>query len=112
MTDPEDAIRAMRRWARTEYRRQHEEQRRAADKAEGARRIDVTLRGKMLDDYATVRRYIEGLNRIMAERKIPFAEPFRLSDTEVIRMALSTAADHLREEDDKNRRSGLMTVLD
>ena len=40
------------------YLRQH-----ADAKAEGARRIDVTLRGESLDDYDTVRGYVEQLNR-------------------------------------------------
>ena len=40
------------RWHRREYLRQHEKQRRAGLKAEGARRVDITLRGKALDDYA------------------------------------------------------------
>jgi hypothetical protein len=47
-----------------------EHARRAADRENGARRIDVTLRGEMLDDYATVRRYVEGLNRLCIERGI------------------------------------------
>lgn len=93
---------------RREYLRQHQEARRAAERQDGARRIDVTLKGQMLDDYATVRRYIEGLNRLIRERnmKIP---PIRLSDTEVIRTALSYAAATMREEDDK---AGLRTMLD
>jgi hypothetical protein len=80
----DDAPEFLKRWARREYLRQHEAQRRALDRAEGARRIDVTLRGEMLDDYATVRRYIEGLNRFMAERNIA-ADPIQLSDTEIIK---------------------------
>ena len=79
------------RWHRREYLRQHEKQRRAGLKAEGARRIDITLRGKALDDYATVRRYVEGLNQLIAEREIK-QPPLRLSDAEIIKMALSYAA--------------------
>ncbi len=68
---------------RREHLRKHEDQRRATAKAEGPRRIDVTLRGKVLnDDYATVRRYIEGLSRLWIERN---ALSIRLSDTEIIR---------------------------
>jgi hypothetical protein len=100
-------------WAhrrRQEYLRKHEEQRRKNAKAEGARRIDVTLRGAMLDDYATVRLYIEGLNRLAAERKV-IGFPIRLSDTEIIKMALDQAAHAILEEDDKNRKAGLHRML-
>jgi len=61
MTD-DDPWAGLRRWHRREYLRQHEKQRRAGLKA--ARRIGVTLRGKALDHYATVRRYVEGLNQL------------------------------------------------
>jgi hypothetical protein len=91
MTD-DDPWAGLRRWHRCEYLRQHEKQRRAGLKAEGARRIDITLRGKALDDYATVRLYVEGLNQLIAEREIK-QPPIRLSDTEIIKMALSYAAD-------------------
>jgi hypothetical protein len=40
-------------------------------KAEGARQIDVTLSAKAQDDYATVRQYIDGLNRLFVERNLP-----------------------------------------
>jgi hypothetical protein len=94
----------LRRIYRQEYLRQHQEQRRADDKAAGARRIDVTLRGEMLDDYERVRRSLEDLNRLMIERGVfntprtghdgltVTMRPFRLSDTEVIKFALSIAA--------------------
>jgi len=62
----DDPWAGLRRWHRREYLRQHEKQRRATLKTEGARRIDVTLRGEMLDDYATVRQYIEGIERSRA----------------------------------------------
>jgi len=109
--------------ARREYLRQHEQQRRADLKAEGARRIDVTLSGEALDHYATVRSYIEGMNRIAVERgfwrvtktlpdgqtrKLPL---IRLSDTEVIRLALSNAASAMREDNDRAAKSGLVTFL-
>jgi hypothetical protein len=102
---------ALKRLVRREYLRNHEAQRRAVDRAEGARRIDVTLRGAMLDDYATVRRYIEGLNRHLVARKISLP-PIRLSDTEIIKTALSYAAQAMREEDEKAGKSGLATMLD
>lgn len=101
----------MRRWRRQEYLRQHAEQRRATAKAAGAKRIDVTLQGAMLDDYATVRRYIQGLNRLIADRKVP-ALPIRLSDTEIIKMALNHAAASIRENDEQARRDGLIRMLD
>ena len=44
------------------YLKRHAAVRRAAAKAEGARRTDVTLRGKMLDEYAAVRGYLEQIN--------------------------------------------------
>jgi len=50
----------------------------------------------MLDDYATVRRYIEDVNRLPARSwtrpRVPLWLPLRLSDTEIIRMALSRSA--------------------
>ena len=59
-------------------------------------RIAVTLKGGMLDDYATVRRYIEGVNRFAREiaDKTPrsFVLPMRLSDTEIVRMAAQPVA--------------------
>src|SRR5437868_2868918 len=51
----------LRHWRRREYLRAYEKERRAADRQGSARRIDVTLKGDMLDDYVTVRSYIEGL---------------------------------------------------
>ena len=109
MTD-DDPWAGLRRWHRREYLRQHEKQRRAGLKAEGARRIDITLRGKALDDYATVRRYVEGLNQLIAEREIK-QPPLRLSDTDIIKMALSYAADAMREADDKAAKQGSVTML-
>ena len=106
------------KWYRREYLRLHAANRRADAKAEGARRIDVTLRGKSLDDYETVRTYIEHLNRLMAER--PIRDPRtglkwnlplrRLSDNEVIRMALDYAATAMRE-DDAGMTARLIAVL-
>jgi hypothetical protein len=72
-------------------------ERRARAKAEGARRIDVTLSAQALDDYATVRCYLERLNRIATERNIPMP-PFRLSDTEVITAALRRAASAIEDD--------------
>jgi len=108
MTD-DDPWAGLRRWHRREYLRQHEKQRHGGWKAEGARRIHVTLRGKALDDYATVRRYVEGLNQLIAEREIK-QPPIRLSDTEIIKMALSYAADAMREAHDKAAKQGLVML--
>jgi hypothetical protein len=96
----------LRRLNRQEYLRKHAEQRRSSAKAEGARRIDVTLRGEMLADYASVRSYIEGLNRWFVEHNHP-QDRFRLSDTEVIKMALRCAATAIREDEEQARRQGL-----
>lgn len=95
MTDTDDGLR---RLGRREYLRQHAKARRTAERDQGERRIDVTLKGAMRDDYETVRRYIEDLNRIIADRRFP-APPIRLSDTEVIRKALDLAAVHIREQE-------------
>jgi hypothetical protein len=50
MAEGEDSIQYFRRWVRREYLTQHAKQRRAKAKAEGARRLDVTLSGAALDD--------------------------------------------------------------
>ena len=102
MADDGDAGQYFRRWARREYLTKHEKQRRAMARAEGARRIDVTLNAEALDDYATVRSFLEGVNRIMAERNLP-GTPFRLSATEVINAALRQAAAAIQEEERKAR---------
>jgi len=110
----------MRRWHRREYLRRHEQQRRADLKAEGARRIDVTLRGKALDDYTTVAQYLKGLNRLADERGFtkrllkdgkPLWLPIRLSDTEVIKKALSHAASAILADEEQARRQGLWQML-
>jgi hypothetical protein len=97
----------LRRLNRREYLRQHAEARRAADKAAGARRIDVTLRGEGLDAFDAVKHYLEGINRIGIERGIFGAQrtapngtvytipPYRLSDAQIIKTALSLAASRL-----------------
>jgi hypothetical protein len=102
MADDGDAGQYFRPWARWEYLTKHEKQRRAMAKAEGARRIDVTLNAEALDDYATVRSFLEGVNRIMAERNLP-GTLFRLSATEVINAALRQAAAAIQEEERKAR---------
>jgi hypothetical protein len=94
MADDEDSMRPFRRWARRDYLTKHEQRRRATAKVKGARRIDVTLTAEALDDYATVRRYVEGLNRLFVERNLP---PMRLSATEIITMALKHAANAIEE---------------
>jgi hypothetical protein len=110
MAEGEDSIQYFRRWARREYLTKHERQRRAKAKAEGARRIDVTLSAKALDDYATVRRYIEGLNRIASERKL-LGFPIRLSDVEIINRALDKAASAIPEDDHQAAKAGLRRPL-
>jgi hypothetical protein len=45
------------------------------------------------------RRYIEGLNRFVSKRKL-LGFPIRLSDTEIITMALDRAASAIRREED------------
>ena len=60
----------MRQWLRRIYLRQHAEQRRAAAKAAGAKRIDVTLQGDALDDYERVKAWLDGVNRVAIERGI------------------------------------------
>lgn len=104
-----DFIRTLRRFARRDYLRRHEQERRAADRSAGARRIDVTLRGKMLDDFAVVRRWVEGFNRVMVARNVP---RLRLSDTQIIRTALSYAASAMEEEDWEQAKFGKVRFLD
>lgn len=97
MADDEDATQFFRRWARRKYLTEHERHRRETAKAEGARRIDVTLSAKALDDYETVRCWLERLNRIAVERNSPMP-PFRLSATEIITTALDHAASAILED--------------
>jgi hypothetical protein len=118
MADPRTRTDNFRRWARRRYLTKHEQQRRAKAKAEGARRIDVTLNAKALDDYATVRRYIEGLNRWFAEHNLRLSDTesakvpaIRLSDTEIITMALDLAAAAIREDEDQAAKAGLRRLL-
>ncbi len=67
-----------------------------AVKAKGTLRIDVTLRGEMRDDYATIRRYLQGFYRIPAAR---------ISHAEIIKLALSRAAKAIIQ-DGSGRREG------
>ena len=115
MTDDAiDTINYLRRWHRREYLRRHEKERRADLKAEGARRIDVTLRGETLDDHETVRRYIEGIERWISERarNVPPRRRKAISDTEVIKTALSRAASSIREDDDRAAKCGGFRFLE
>ena len=99
MADGEDATQHFRRWARRQYltgATSRSAGRQA--KAEGSRRIDVTLNAEAQDDYAAVRSFLEGVNRTMAERNMP-GTPFRLSATEVIHPALRQAAAAIEEEE-------------
>ena len=95
----EDSIQYFHCWARRQYLTKREQERRARAKAgEGTRRFDVTLSAKALEDYATVRFWLEDLNRIAVERKIPMP-PIRPPDTEIITAALRRAASALLEDD-------------
>jgi hypothetical protein len=105
MTDRDDAIRNFRRWGRRIYLTRYEHERRARAKSEGARRVDVTLDAKALDDYATVLAYLRGFNRFASERKLP-GWPVRLSATEIIRLALDRAAWSIRDDEDEAAKSG------
>ena len=71
----------------------------------------MTLRGDMLDDFATVRRYLEGLNRFAAKRNMAGWAHVRPSDTEVLKMALSRAAADIWEEDDRAAKAGQRRIL-
>ena len=100
----------MRQWLRRIYLRQHAEQRRAAAKAAGAKRIDVTLQGDALDDYERVKAWLDGVNRVAIERGIyntkktlPDGRTYTvpappLSATEIIRSALRLAAGAIEDE--------------
>jgi hypothetical protein len=111
MAEGEDSIQYFRRWARRQYLTKHEQERRARAKAEGARRIDVTLRGQMLEDFERVKQWIEGVNRVGIERgfynrprtmpdgTVDTIPPPRLSDTEIIKSALSLAASKIEDDE-------------
>ena len=111
MADADDPIQYFRHWGRRQYLTRYEQERRARAKSEGARRVDVTLDAKALEDYATVLAYLKGMNRLMAERNIR-ALPFRLSTADVIREALSRAAGDILDEDDKVAKFGGRRFLD
>ena len=109
MTDPE-----LRRWYRQIYHREYAEQRRAAAKAAGAKRIDVTLQGDDLDNYERVKDWLDRTNRLAIERGI-YNKPKTLPDgrtytvpapplsaTEIIRSALRLAVGAI-EDDNKGR---------
>jgi len=105
----EDPIAEFRRHSRREYLRHRKQASRAAARKAGARRIDVTLKGQALNDYETVRSYIEELNRQgiangvmgvskqLPDGRVIAMRPIRLSETEVIAMALTWAARAIRE---------------
>ncbi|MBO0736519.1 MAG: hypothetical protein J2P48_08110 [Alphaproteobacteria bacterium] len=111
----------LRLWARHAYLDEYQRRRRADLKAEGARRIDVTLRCQALDDYATVRR--ETLNRFGIEhglwgvtKTLPYGRTVklpssRLPDTEVIKIALDHAAHAIREDAAQAAKRGLISFL-
>jgi hypothetical protein len=100
----------LRRLHRQEYLRQHAEQRRAAAKAAGGKRIDVTLQGDALDDFERVKQWLDALNHLAIERGIYNTRktlpdgrtfttpPARLSDPEIIRSALRLAAGAIEDE--------------
>ena len=96
-----DNVRELRRSQRRDYLRRRANARRAADREQGARRIDVTLAGEMLDDYTVVRDYLERLNRIAAARYNKGGPLFRLSAAEIIRVALQDSAARILDEEEK-----------
>jgi hypothetical protein len=101
----------MRRLQRQEYLRQHAEQRRAAAKMVGAKRLDVTLQGAALDDLERVKDWLDRNNRLGIERGIyntPRTRPDgstwtipapRLSDPEIIRTALRLAVGAIEDDE-------------
>jgi hypothetical protein len=105
--------RAIRRWHRQDYLRRYAQDRRTSARTEGSRRIDVTRSAKPapfdgpneLDDFATVRGYLENLNQIIADintrpgksEKHWRHTPVSLDAPNVIRTALSIAATAIRE---------------
>ena len=104
----------LRRLYRQEYLRQHAEQRRAAAKAAGAMRIDVTLQGQVLDNYEQVKDWLDRTNRLGIERGV-YNKPRTLPDgrtytipapplsaTEIIRSALRLAVSAIAD-DEKSR---------
>jgi hypothetical protein len=105
----EDPIAEFRRRLRREYLRHRKQESRAAARKAGARRIDVTLKGQALANYETVRTYLQQLNtqgiangvmnqpKQLPDGKVITVRPIRLSDTEVIAMALMRAARAIRE---------------
>jgi hypothetical protein len=114
----ETATQYFRRRRRRDYLTEYEHERRTRAKAEGARRVDVTLSGQALDDYAIVRLYVEGLNRWFAEHPMRLSNgesvktpPIRLSDSEIITMALSRAASAIHDDDDQAAKAGLRRFL-
>ena len=109
--DGEGATQYFRRLNRRDYLTEYEQERRRQAKAEGSRRIDVTLDAQALDDYATVLAYLKGMNRLMVERFNKPLPPTRLSDTEVIRLALSHAAASMRDDDDEAIKTGRHRML-
>jgi hypothetical protein len=98
-------LRSFHRFGRGEHLSEHEKQRRMAVKAKGTRRIDVTLRGEMLDDYATIRRYLQGLYRLPGARNRPGVS-IRISHAKIIKLALSRAAKDILEEDHYAAKAG------
>jgi hypothetical protein len=111
MADTDSPIQYFRRWRRRQYLTRYEHERRAMAKSEGARRVDVTLDARALDDYATVRSYLKSLNRFSSEHKLP-GWPVRLSATEIIRTALDRAAYSIRDGEDEAAKSGGRRFLD
>jgi hypothetical protein len=88
---------------RREYVRRHAQARRAAARQEGARRIDVTLKADALDNYATVRRYIEAIDKLIDRNpKIPRRHR-PISDTDVINWALNKAAEAIWQNEEAAR---------
>jgi hypothetical protein len=90
--------------ARREYIRLHTQARRDVAREKGDRRLDVTLKDDALDDYLTVRRYIEAseLSPTDSPRRKPRSNR-RISDVYVVNWR---SRERPRESDRMRKRRG------
>jgi hypothetical protein len=90
--------------ARRDYIRVHTQARRDVAREKGDRRLDVTLKGDALDNYATVRQHIE------ATERSPTVPPRRrrISDVYVIKWALKRAAEAIWQDEEEARHQMLV----
>ena len=97
---------------RREYQRLFRQRRRADDRQQGARRIDVTLKGDMLEHHALVRRYIETLDKWIDQHSLEIPPRRRsITDTEIVREALKIAADSINTMEAEATRDGRPAIL-